>query len=458
MARRSLVEKYLVSPVLEFIRDSRAVGITLICCTILSLVASNSSGSNEYLSFWNREILQSTGGLHLPHTILHFINDALMAVFFLMVGMEIKRELMIGELNSVRKSLLPVVAAVGGMVVPAFIYYLWCGGTPYSNGWGIPMATDIAFSLGVLSLLGNKAPLALRVFLTALAIIDDLGGILAIAIFYAGDLNWAYLGLGGLIFAILITLNLLKVQRNFIYFILGLLLWYFIFNSGVHATIAGVLLAFTIPLKNINKLIHSLHDPVNFLILPIFALANTAIAFPPDVLQVFTTGLHHGIFMGLVLGKPLGIFLFSYLAVKLKIGMMPTGLVWRHIIGMGMVAGIGFTISIFIATLALGDAEAQTIAKIAVIGASVISGLIGFLYLKLVHKKLSASHIIFQIFHRFFLHFFFQERSPTKKGTCKPKRLARPLIKIEVICMLHYFSIRENKVGFYSVHYFSACL
>ena len=387
MPKRTLVQKYLISPVREFIRDSRTVGIILICCTIISLIISNSSSAVEYIGFWEREILNSTGGLHLPHSTLHLVNDGLMAIFFLMVGMEIKRELLTGELNSLKKSMLPVVAAIGGMVVPALLYFLWCGDTTYSNGWGIPMATDIAFSLGILSLLGKKAPLALRIFLTALAIIDDLGGILAIAIFYAGDLDWFYLGLGLLIFAILITLNLLKVQRNYIYFILGLLLWYFIFNSGVHATIAGVLLAFTIPLKSINKLIHNLHDPVNFIILPIFALANTAITFPPDVLQVFTTNLHHGIFMGLVLGKPLGILLFSFLAVKLKIGAMPNGLLWRHIFGMGMVAGIGFTISIFIATLALEDAEAQTIAKIAVIGASVVSGLLGFLYLKFVNKR-----------------------------------------------------------------------
>lgn len=386
MAKRSLVEKYLLSPVMEFIRDSRAVGIILICCTLLSLVLSNTGDTVYYIDFWEKEIIKDSGGLHLPHTVLHFINDALMAVFFLMVGMEIKRELMTGELNSLKKSLLPVIAAIGGMVVPAGIYYLWCGSTPYSNGWGIPMATDIAFSLGILSLLGKKAPLSLRIFLTALAIIDDLGGILAIAIFYAGDLNWTYLGLGGLICGILTVLNLLKVQRNYLYFALGLLLWYFIFNSGVHATVAGVMLAFTIPLKNINKLIHKLHDPVNFIILPVFALANTAIVFPPDVLHTLSNNLHHGIFMGLVIGKPLGIFLFSFLAVKMKVGALPEGLLWRHILGMGMVAGIGFTISIFMATLAL-PAEGQTIAKIAVIGASVLSGMMGFLYLKLVHKR-----------------------------------------------------------------------
>jgi NhaA family Na+:H+ antiporter len=390
MAKRSLVEKFIISPILEFIKDSRAVGITLICCTIISLSLSNMPNSAGYLGFWEREIFDNSGMIHLPHSILHFINDALMAVFFLMVGMEIKRELMTGELNTIRKSLLPVLAAIGGMVVPALLYALFCADTPHSNGWGIPMATDIAFSLGILSLLGKKAPLSLRIFLTALAIIDDLGGILAIAIFYAGDMDWLYLGLGGFVFAVLVALNLLKVKNTFVYFFFGLLLWYFIFNSGVHATIAGVMLAFTIPLSKINKLIHSLHDPVSFIILPLFAFANTAILFPPDVWQVFSTSLHHGIFVGLVVGKPLGIFLFSYLAVKLKIGVLPAGILWRHILGAGMVAGIGFTISIFMATLALQGNEAQTIAKIAIIGASVLSGVFGFLYLKLVSKKAKA--------------------------------------------------------------------
>lgn len=394
MPKRSLVEKYLISPVQEFIRDSRAVGITLICCTLISMIVSNSSAAENYLGFWQLELFPTTGALHLPHSTLHFVNDGLMAIFFLMVGMEIKRELMIGELNSLKKSLLPLFAAVGGMVVPAFFYYLWCGNTPYSNGWGIPMATDIAFSLGILSLLGKKAPLSLRIFLTALAIIDDLGGILAIAIFYAEDISWFYLGMGGIVLAVLITMNLMKVKRNYIFFVLGLLLWYFIFNSGVHATIAGVLLAFTIPLRKINHLIHSLHDPVNFIILPIFALANTAIALPADIWIAFTTTLHHGIFMGLVLGKPVGIFLFSLLAVKLGLSTLPDKMMWRQVIGMGMVAGIGFTISIFMATLALAGDEAQTTAKIAIIGASFASGLFGFLYLKLLNKRVVKKAVV----------------------------------------------------------------
>ncbi len=307
-----------------------------------------------------------------------------MAVFFLLVGMEIKRELMIGELSSVKKALMPVIAAIGGMVVPAFIYFIWCGNTPYKHGWGIPMATDIAFSLGILSLVGRKAPLSLKIFLMALAIIDDLGGILAIAIFYAGNINWSYVGLAGIVFTGLISLHLLRIHKSYLYFIAGLFLWYFVYNSGIHATIAGVLLAFTIPVKRIEKLEHSLHDPVNFLILPIFALANTTIVIPGNFLAVFNSPVHHGVFMGLLLGKPAGILLVCFLAVKAGIGVLPGDISWKQLSGMGLIAGIGFTMSIFIAALAFPQPEVQLIAKLAVIGASLISGIAGFIYLKML--------------------------------------------------------------------------
>lgn len=372
---------------MEFIRDSRSVGIVLICATFVSLVVSNTGWSASYMHFWERELNMPLPELHLPHTILHLINDALMAVFFLLVGMEIKRELMVGELNSIKKSLLPIIAAIGGMVVPATIYSLWCGGTPFSSGWGIPMATDIAFSLGVLSLLGKRAPVSLRIFLTALAIIDDLGGILTIAIFYAGDLQWSYLLYAGIIMIALIAMNLLKVKRYYPYFILGLLLWYFVFNSGVHATIAGVLLAFTIPLHKIEELEHALHDPVNFIILPLFALANTAIVLPVEFGSIYTSVVHHGITMGLVLGKPLGIYLFSMAAVHLKIAFLPTGMKRPQLLGMGLIAGIGFTMSIFMATLAFTDAVTQLVAKVAIIGASVLAGVLGFVFLRLISIK-----------------------------------------------------------------------
>lgn len=383
----SYIQQIIISPIREFISDSRAVGITLICCTIASLIISNTGIGEEYLSFWNTELHMPAPNVKIPHTPLHLVNDFLMAVFFLLVGVEIKRELLVGELSSVKKSLLPVLAAIGGMAVPAGIYLLWTGGNPvFSRGWGIPMATDIAFSLGILSMLGKRAPFTLRVFLMALAIIDDLGGILTIAIFYAEEINWTYLFMaGGLVF-VLAMFNLLKVKRYYIYLVLGLLLWYMFFNSGVHATIAGVLLAFTIPLHKIEELIHGLHDPVNFIILPIFALANTAIILPEEYGPIFSSIVHHGIFTGLVIGKPLGIFLVSWLAIKIGVADMPKGMNFKHILGMGMIAGIGFTISIFMSTLAFNIEEIQITAKVAIIGASVLAGLLGFLYLKFLNK------------------------------------------------------------------------
>ena len=286
LSPKRIISKRILSPIREFIRDSRSVGIILILCTVLSLLLSNSGWGESYRGFWEKEFHTGQTGIHLPHTILHLINDGLMALFFFLVGLEIKRELMIGELASLKKSLLPVMAALGGMVVPAGIFLLWCGDTPYRKGWGIPMATDIAFSLGILSLLGRKAPLSLRIFLTALAIIDELGGILAIAIFYAQEIRIDYLlGSGGLVL-LLALMNFYKVRYYSLYFIIGLLLWYLVYNSGVHATIAGVALALTIPLHKIDKLEHALHDPVNFLIMPLFALANTAIQFPQNLLSV----------------------------------------------------------------------------------------------------------------------------------------------------------------------------
>ena len=381
------IQRRLVSPIKQFIGDSRAVGITLIACTILSLVLSNSSWSDTYIAFWLKEIHFPISEIVMPHTILHVINDGLMAIFFFLVGMEIKRELVSGELSSFKKSLMPILGAVGGMVAPALIYLAWCGGTEYSSGWGVPMATDIAFSLGVLSLLGRRAPLSVRIFLTALAIIDDLGAIVAIALFYTSSVDMVNRGIGGLVFALLILLNRLKVNMLPIYFVLGALLWYFVFNSGVHATIAGVLLAFAIPVRKIDKLEHKLHDPVSFIVLPLFALANTAIIFPPDLSEVLTSKVNYGIMMGLVLGKPIGIFLMCWMAVKLRIATLPLSMGWNQLLGVGLIAGIGFTMSIFIATLAFGDEETQVISKVAIMGASLISAVGGFLYLYLQRKR-----------------------------------------------------------------------
>ncbi len=379
--------KKLLSPLHEFLKDSRAVGIILIVCTIVSLILANSPWQEPYLHFWEMEFHFPVAALHLPHTFLHWINDGLMALFFFLVGMEIKRELTIGELSSIRKSMLPVLAAIGGMLCPALIFAIFNGNTPYAHGWGIPMATDIAFSLGVLSLLGNRVPVSLKILLMALAIIDDLGAILTIAIFYTADLQLTYLFAGAGALVLLVILNLAKVQRLILYFIPGIILWYCILNSGVHATIAGVLLAFCIPLSKISSLEHSLHDPVNFIIMPVFALANTAIVFPPDILHVFTSTISYGIIAGLLIGKPLGIFFFSWLATRLKLAALPNQTSWLQIVGVGLIAGIGFTMSIFISTLAYTENELQVISKMSVIVASLLAGLAGFIFLKILKPQ-----------------------------------------------------------------------
>lgn len=385
--RLSFLRKRFLSPLREFIHDSRAVGITLLCCTVISLILSNSALSSIFVGFWEKEILLPLSFLHVPHTIAHWINDGLMAVFFLLVGMEIKRELLTGELSSLQKSILPAIAAIGGMVVPALLYFGCNTNSGLGQGWGVPMATDIAFSLGILSLLGKRVPFSLKILLTALAIIDDLGAIVAIAIFYTDHIDWLYLGLGGAILVALFIMNRFKVRSLIFYFIPGMVLWYCLFNSGIHATLAGVLLAFTLPVAKINKLEHLLHDPVNFIILPLFALANTAIVFPAEIWTALSSPINYGILCGLILGKPLGITLVSYLAVKLKLAELPGDLKWGHILGMGMLAGIGFTMSIFISMLAFKAPSEQITAKIAVLIASLIAGLAGFVYLRIVHRK-----------------------------------------------------------------------
>ncbi|MFA6058146.1 MAG: Na+/H+ antiporter NhaA [Taibaiella sp.] len=384
--RFSILKKIFISPIEEFIHDSRSVGITLLICTVVSLIISNTGWGNAFVGFWEKDIHLPFENIHLPHSVAHWINDGLMAVFFLLVGMEIKRELLTGELSSLKKSILPVLAAIGGMLFPALLYYGWNTNSGFPQGWGVPMATDIAFSLGILSLLGKRVPLSLKILLTALAIIDDLGAIVAIAVFYTDHIDWIYLGVGGAILLVLFLMNKFNVKVLLPYFILGLGLWYCLFNSGVHATLAGVLLAFTIPIKKIHMLEHKLHDPVSFIILPLFALANTAIIFPAEISIALTSPINYGILSGLIIGKPLGIALISYCAVKLKLATLPEDLNWKYIIGMGMLAGIGFTMSIFISMLAFKDFEAQTTAKLAVLIASFVSGVGGFLFLKVTSK------------------------------------------------------------------------
>ncbi|MBS1781989.1 MAG: Na+/H+ antiporter NhaA [Bacteroidetes bacterium] len=365
----------------QLFKDSRMVGVLLLFCTSISLLLSNVSGGATYLSFWNKDLEIAGGMLYLPHSTLHWVNDGLMAIFFFLVGLEIKRELLIGDLTSFKKSMLPIAGAIGGMVVPALFYTVWCGSSVYSHGWGIPMATDIAFSLGILSLLGNRVPASLRILLTALAIIDDLGGILTIALFYTHDIRLNYLLYAGMVTSILVLLNIFNVRKLVLYFLLGILLWYLVFNSGVHATIAGVLLAFCLPLDKGEKVEHWFHKPVNFLILPVFALANTAIELPEKMSFVFQSNLHHGITMGLVLGKPIGIFGCCLLVVKTGIAQKSENVSWMQILGMSILAGVGFTISIFISTLAFADIAGQTIAKVSVMTASLIAAVLGLLFL-----------------------------------------------------------------------------
>ncbi|MBP1652153.1 MAG: Na+/H+ antiporter NhaA [Bacteroidetes bacterium] len=360
--------KRLFSPIYHFLNDSRATGIVLIICTITSLLLANSPLQESWLQGWAFSE--------------HWVNDGLMVLFFFMAGMEIKRELISGELSSVQQATLPVLAAVGGMLLPAGIFALFNHGTPYANGWGIPMATDIAFSLGVISLLGKRVPLALKIFLTALAIIDDLGAIVTIAVFYTATLHQIYLLAAGGILIGLFVMNKFKVQRLIFYFIPGIILWYCILHSGIHATVAGVLLAFTIPLNKLDNLIHHLHKPVNFIIMPLFALANTAIVIPTPLGPILQHTINYGIIAGLVLGKPLGIFLFSFIAVKTRIAALPSQSNWSQLLGVGLLAGIGFTMSIFIATLAYTDVNWQVYSKIAVMIASLIAGIAGYLYLR----------------------------------------------------------------------------
>ena len=379
----NFLKRTFISPLLEFIQDSRAVGITLLVCTVLSLIISNTAFGNSYLSLWNTEIHLSH---YLPHTVLHWINDGLMAIFFFQVGMEIKRELVNGELSSLKQSILPVAGAFGGMIVPALIFILFNSGTIYANGWGVPMATDIAFSLGIASLLGGRVPIALKIFLTALAIIDDLGAIVAIAVFYTSTIHLLYLFIGVFIFALLLLWTKLKLPFGFWNFLLGAAMWFCFFNSGVHATIAGVLFAFTIPVKRLNHIEHALHNYVNFLIIPIFALANTAILIPAGFIQHISNSLSLGVMFGLLVGKPLGIVLFCWLLVKLKLGQLADGITWNHMIGLGLLAAIGFTMSIFISMLAFKDSFTQDISKMAVMVASVIAIIFGYAWFKFFIK------------------------------------------------------------------------
>ena len=372
----------------EFFSTEQSSGIILIIATIISIAIANSAWGESYSHFWHTKVGFDTGSIHLKYSVEHWINDGLMAIFFLLIGLEVEREIYIGELSDLKNALLPIFAAIGGMLVPAGFHYLFNAGTPTQGGFGIPMATDIAFALGVLALLGDRVPVSLKIFLTALAIIDDLGAILVIALFYVGDFSALNFGLSMAIFALLLVFNRMRIYNLWFYFIPGILMWYFMLQSGVHATLAGVLLAFAIPFGNGDEhspsyhLQHILHKPVAFIIMPIFALANTGIVLSGDWIEGLTTANSMGISSGLLLGKPIGVMLMCVLAIKLGLSQLPESVTWKHMIGTGFLAGIGFTMSIFITLLAFNDAEMVQISKITVLFASLIAGLIGYFILR----------------------------------------------------------------------------
>lgn len=381
----------------HFFRSSSAGGIILLICVALSLIIANTGWADAFNGILQTEMGVATNAVELRYPLLIWINDGLMAIFFLLVGLEIKREIIEGELSTLRHAALPVLAAIGGVMVPALIYSYFNHADPTtSNGWGIPMATDIAFALGILSLLGSKVPSGLKIFLAALAIVDDLIAILVIAIFYSSDLHFIYLGYAAGIFALLLIFNKLGFKNLFFYLIPGVVMWYFIHHSGIHATIAGVLTAITLPTNYndtespLEKLEHALTRPVNFIIMPIFAIANTNITFEAGMVEGLASNLGLGILLGLFLGKPVGIFLMSWLSVKLKIADLPEGSNWVHVIGLGLLGGIGFTMSIFIALLSFRLPEYQDEAKFSILVASVMAGVAGYLILSLYNKKQKA--------------------------------------------------------------------
>jgi NhaA family Na+:H+ antiporter len=377
----------------DFLESEKSSGYILLLLTVLSLVLANGIIGNKYLEMWRYYVDLSFFNVQLKYSVEHWINDGLMAIFFLLVGLEISREIYAGELSTIKKASLPAFAALGGMLVPALIHYIFNSGTIYQRGYGIPMATDIAFTLGVLSLLGNRIPLAVKVFITALAIIDDLGAIIIIAVFYTSSISFSFLLASLGIFAFMFLMNKAKINILSPYMVLGVIMWYCMLKSGVHSTIAGVLLAFAIPFRkkgDINpahKLQKILHKPVAFIILPVFALANTAIKIPNDIVSGLNSTNAIGIFLGLFIGKPVGITLFSLIAVKLGLSSFSREISLKLLFGVASLAGIGFTMSIFITNLAFSDQIILDVSKLSIIIASFLSAVTGLLILKMAVKE-----------------------------------------------------------------------
>ncbi len=417
----------------QFARTEAAGGLVLLACTALALAWANSPWAESYFHLWEVPVTVGTPAFGLTESLHHWINDGLMAVFFFMVGLEIKREMLVGELSSARQAALPIAAAIGGMVVPAALYALLNAGGPGAGGWGIPMATDIAFALGVLALMGDRVPLTVKVFLAALAIVDDIGAVLVIAIFYTASISWASLGVAAAVLAALLTINRANVRHPAPYALLGIVLWVAFLKSGIHATIAGVLLAMTIPARTridqqdfagqvreglggfeqasgpgasvltnsaqqeaihrivdacegaqspLMRLEHALHGVVALGIMPVFALANAGVRLGGDVGAALSDSVALGIILGLVVGKPLGIMLASWLAVRSGLAVLPGGASWRLVHGASWLGGIGFTMSLFIAGLAFPGTPLLDASKLGILAASLIAGLTGWILLR----------------------------------------------------------------------------
>lgn len=377
----------------DFTSSEKNAGLVLIGCTILSLILSNTAFSESYQHLWHVRFGFSIAGANMNLSVEHWINDGLMTIFFLMVGLEIERELYNGELHPLKKAVLPVGGAIGGMLLPALIYSIFNYNTPTGSGFGIPMGTDIAFALAVISLAGNRVPVAIKVILTAIAIIDDLGSVLVIAFFYGSDIRLAFLGAALGIFAILLLLNRLKVHTISPYILLGIVMWFLMMQSGIHPTLAGVMLAFAIPFGDgsqhspSHRLQHRLHLPVAYIILPLFTLANTAIVLKPEFISGLSGSHALGILTGLVIGKPLGITLVIFLITKLRWTSLPEGIRFYDIAAMGFIAGIGFTMSVFITQLAFSDELYIQSSKMMILIASCLAGLTGFLLFWLRNRK-----------------------------------------------------------------------
>ncbi len=431
------IEK-LTFPIQEFLHKEASGGILLILFTIAALIWANSPFADSYHHLWHTNLSIDLGGVGLNYSLHHWINDGLMVIFFFVVGLEIKRELLVGELSSAKKAALPIAAALGGMIFPALIYVLFNSGTEGASGWGIPMATDIAFVVGILALLGKRVPLALKIFILALAIVDDIGAVLVIAVFYTSQISFVSLMIAAGLLILLIVMNRIGVRNLLIYSLVGIALWLAFLKSGVHATVAGVLLAFTIPASarintkkftyesaslindfdnagahgadvltnserlsiveqienNCEKILtplqrfeHGLHPWVSFFIMPVFALANAGVTISDGFVSALTSPVSIGIVLGLFIGKQIGIFSFSYLAVKLKLAAEPEGVSWMKIYAASILAGIGFTMSLFIANLAFSSPDLLNISKVGILSGSLLSGIIGFIILKSALNK-----------------------------------------------------------------------